>query len=282
MRRSRRKRVRRRPHSPSRRWSGSRCSEARSPRPRSARRPLRVRASARPARTSRPPRCSDCERSGRTSRRHPARRPRSRSGASSPSSPRQRQPSREPTRRARLHRRPSTDADRRAWRASRRKRDPHRQCSGRRRRSGARTATPAGRADATALAARQTLSHGARARHRGSGSGRPGSRLAGGHGAALGRRLRVPDLRDRLVRRQLRRSTTGDPRRLAPRRGHLRPGEVPLSSPLPTARSTRSASSSSAATGSGCATISGTSSTTRTSPRTHRLRSTESACGQET
>ena len=53
-------------------------------------------------------------------------------------------------------------------------------------------------------------------------AGGPGARLAGGVGAALVGRLRVPDLRDGVVRRQLRGPAAERPGRLAPRGGHLR------------------------------------------------------------
>ena len=87
---------------------------------------------------------------------------------------------------------------------------------------------------------------------------------------AVVRRLRLPRLRHGVVRRQLRRAATGRPRRLAPRRGHLRGGRDAASSPSPTGRCTRSASTGSAAIACGCATRRGTSSTTRTSPPTRR------------
>ncbi len=109
-------------------------------------------------------------------------------------------------------------------RASGGERASHRQRAGDCRGSGTCATSPARSADAPPEPADSTRSsHCTRAEHRRSGARRPSSRLTGGDGKAFGRRLCVPDLRDSLVRGQLRRPTTRDPRRLASRRGHLRP-----------------------------------------------------------
>ena len=112
--------------------------------------------------------------------------------------------------------------------------------------------------------------------------GGPGAGRTRGLGAALVRRFRVSRLRDGVLRRQLRRPATErfpaagtTARTSSPRRARR-------SSPLPTARCTRSASTGSAATGCGCETRPATSSTTRTSPPTRRSRSRVAASRQAT